>query len=74
MSGDSSFSWRMRAREKMKEKATVEEVKDEIEKREPSLRKVKDYIEAHPIMDRGIVSQNIQGFIGYFKYKERQHL
>jgi glyoxylase-like metal-dependent hydrolase (beta-lactamase superfamily II) len=65
--------WANIVAEKMKEKATLEEVKEEIEKRDPSLREVKDYIKAHPIMGRGIVSQNIQGFIEYFKYKERQH-
>lgn len=65
--------WANVVAEKMKEKATVEEVKEEIEKRDPALREVNDYIKAHPIMGRGIVSQNIQGFIEYFKYKERQH-
>jgi len=63
--------WANIVAEKMKKKATVEEIKEEIEKRDQLLREVKDYIKAHPIMGRGIVSQNIQGFMEYFKNRER---
>lgn len=58
--------------EEMKKKATVEEIKEEITKSDPALYKIDDYIKAHPILGRGIVSQNIQGFIGYFKHMERK--
>ncbi|MDH5448928.1 MAG: MBL fold metallo-hydrolase [Candidatus Bathyarchaeota archaeon] len=65
--------WANVVAEKMKEGATIEEIKEEIANRDSEVHKVKSYIKTHPIMGRGTFSQNIQGFIEYFKYKERQH-
>lgn len=53
---------------KMRKGATIEEMEEEIGKKDPAVRKVKDYIRTHPTMSRGIISQNIEGFIGYFKH------
>ncbi len=64
--------WANIVAEKIKEKATIEEIKEEITRRDLALRDVTDYIKTHPIMNKGIISQNIQGFIEYFKYAERQ--
>ena len=64
--------WANIVAEEMRKEATLEEIKEEIVERDSAMRKVNNYIKTHPIMGRGIVSQNIQGFIGYFKYKERQ--
>lgn len=57
---------------KLKERATLKEMKREIAERDPAIHKVSSYIETHPIMNRGIILQNIQGFIEHFKYVERQ--
>lgn len=62
--------WANIVAEKMKEEATIDEMKEEIIKRDPAIRKVKDYINTHPILGRGVILQNIQGFTWYFKYKE----
>jgi len=59
---------------KMKEKATVEEIKEEIEKRDPAMQKVSDYIKKHLILNRGTVSQSIHGFVEYFKHRETQSI
>ncbi|MFP3985177.1 MAG: MBL fold metallo-hydrolase [Candidatus Bathyarchaeia archaeon] len=66
--------WANIVAQKMKEDATIEEIEEEIAKRDPAIRKVREYIKTHPIMNRGIISQNIQGFIEYFKHRERRHL
>lgn len=58
--------------EKMKRQATLEEMKEEIMKRDPAVNKVADYIKTHPILDRGTISQNVEGFVEYFKYLEKQ--
>jgi glyoxylase-like metal-dependent hydrolase (beta-lactamase superfamily II) len=58
--------------EKMKRQATLEEMKKEIVKRDSAVSKVADYIKTHPILDRGTVSQNVEGFVEYFKYLEKQ--
>jgi len=62
--------WANIVAEKMKEEATIDEMQEEIIKRDPAIRKVKDYINTHPILGRGVILQNIQGFTWYFKYKE----
>jgi glyoxylase-like metal-dependent hydrolase (beta-lactamase superfamily II) len=64
--------WAEIVAEKMKEVATVEEMQQEIEKRDLATRKVSDYIKSHPILNRGVISQNIQGFIEYFRNLEKQ--
>jgi len=66
--------WAEIVAEKMKEDATVEEIKEEIVKCDPAMSKVTDYIKNHPIMNRGIVSQDIKGFIEYFKRLDKKRL
>jgi len=58
----------------MKKKATVEEIREEIEKRDPVTQKVSDYIKTHFILNRGTVLQSIHGFVEYFKYMEKQRV
>jgi glyoxylase-like metal-dependent hydrolase (beta-lactamase superfamily II) len=57
---------------KMREKATVEEIKEEIERRDPAIHKVSHYIKTHLILNRGTVLQSIRGFVEYFKYMNKQ--
>ncbi len=57
---------------KLKEKASIDEIQEEIERRDPAMGHLREYIKTHPIMNRGIVKQNIQGFVEYFKYVEGQ--
>jgi len=59
--------------EKMKNNATIEEMGEEISRRDSAVREVDEYIKIHPIMSRGIILQNIQGFRDYFKYKAEVH-
>jgi len=58
--------------EKMKEGTAMEETKEEIAKSDSAICKLNDYIKTNLIMNRGYVSQVIQGFVEYFNYKERQ--
>jgi glyoxylase-like metal-dependent hydrolase (beta-lactamase superfamily II) len=54
--------WAEVVAEKMREGATLEELKEELENRDPSLRKVKDYLQTHPILGRGAILQSVEGF------------
>jgi glyoxylase-like metal-dependent hydrolase (beta-lactamase superfamily II) len=51
----------------MRDNATLEEIEERIVKADPAVRTALNYIRTHPIMGRGIIAQNIQGFIQYFK-------
>lgn len=57
--------------EKMKNNATIEEMEKEISRSDSAVREANEYIKIHPIMSRGIILQNIQGFRDYFKYKAK---
>jgi glyoxylase-like metal-dependent hydrolase (beta-lactamase superfamily II) len=61
--------WAEVVAEKMKEGASLEEMTNEIERRDPALSKVKDYLHTHPILGRGAITQNIQGFTEYLETK-----
>jgi glyoxylase-like metal-dependent hydrolase (beta-lactamase superfamily II) len=61
--------WAEVVAEKMREGATLEEVREAIERRDPALRKVKDYIATHPVLGRGAIIQSIGGFAEYLKMK-----
>ncbi|MCW3981207.1 MAG: MBL fold metallo-hydrolase [Candidatus Bathyarchaeota archaeon] len=52
----------------IRDNATLEELEERIVKCDPAVRIVIDYIRNHPIMSRGIIAQNIQGFMQYFKH------
>jgi glyoxylase-like metal-dependent hydrolase (beta-lactamase superfamily II) len=61
--------WAEIVTEKMREEATLEEMEEEIERRDPALNKVKGYLATHPILGRGAIMQSIQGFKEYLKAK-----
>ena len=61
--------WAEIVTEKIRDEATLEEMKEEIERRDPALSKVKGYLATHPILSRGAIIQSIQGFEGYLKAK-----
>ena len=61
--------WANIIRAKLEEGASVDKMTEEIAKRDSAIRATKDYIATHPIMGRGIVAQNIEGFIGYLRDK-----
>ena len=63
--------WAKIVTEKMKTNATIEEIKEEITKRDPTIGKVEEYIKTHPILNRGVISQDIQGFVEYFRNIEK---
>jgi hydroxyacylglutathione hydrolase len=59
--------WAEVVAEKIGEEAGLEKMKEAIERRDPALRKVKDYIAAHPVLGRGAMMQSISGFAEYLK-------
>ncbi len=59
--------WAEVVAEKIGEEAGLEKMKEAIERRDPALRKVKDYIAAHPVLGRGAMMQSISGFAEYVK-------
>jgi glyoxylase-like metal-dependent hydrolase (beta-lactamase superfamily II) len=61
--------WAEIVTEKIRDEATLEEMKEEIERRDPALSKVKGYLATHPILSRGAITQSIQGFEEYLKPK-----
>lgn len=58
--------------EMMKDAATISEVKEEIEKRDPAVHKAKDYIKTHPALKRDTLSQNIEAFKEYLERAEEK--
>jgi glyoxylase-like metal-dependent hydrolase (beta-lactamase superfamily II) len=46
---------------------TLEAISESIRQRDPAVRAVDDYVKTHPILGRGGVKQNVQGFIEYFQ-------
>lgn len=61
--------WAEIVTEKIRDEATLGEMKEEIERRDPALSKVKGYLATHPILSRGAITQSIQGFEEYLKAK-----
>jgi glyoxylase-like metal-dependent hydrolase (beta-lactamase superfamily II) len=45
---------------------TLETISENIRQKDPAVKAVSEYIKTHPIMSRGIVKQNVQGFMEYF--------
>ncbi len=53
--------------EKLKMDVSVEDIREEIEKRDPYMCKVRDHVKTHPIINKGTIPQSIEGFIEYFQ-------
>ena len=53
--------------ENLRDETTLEELELEIENRDSSLRKVRKYLEGHPILGKGAVLQSVDGFVEYVK-------
>ena len=60
--------WASIKAEKVRENATLKEIREEIEKHDPQMRKVSTHARTHPIINRGTIPQSIQGFMEYFKH------
>ena len=60
--------WASIIAKKMRENATLKEIREEIEKHDPQMRKVSTHIRTHPIINKGTIPQSIQGFMGYFNH------
>lgn len=58
--------------EMMKDAATILEIKEEIEKRDPAVHKAKDYIKTHPALKRDALAQNIEAFKEYLERAEEK--
>jgi glyoxylase-like metal-dependent hydrolase (beta-lactamase superfamily II) len=59
--------WAQIVADGLREGETLEEMNESIRQRDPAVRAVNDYMKTHPILGRGVVKQNIQGFIEYLQ-------
>jgi glyoxylase-like metal-dependent hydrolase (beta-lactamase superfamily II) len=50
---------------------TLEEMSENIRQRDPALRAVTDYMKTHPILGRGVVKQNVLGFMEYLQKQQK---
>jgi glyoxylase-like metal-dependent hydrolase (beta-lactamase superfamily II) len=50
---------------------TLDAISESIRQKDPAVRAVNDYMEAHPILGRGVVKQNVQGFMEYLQKQRR---
>jgi glyoxylase-like metal-dependent hydrolase (beta-lactamase superfamily II) len=46
---------------------TLEAISEGIRQKDPAVRAVSDYMRTHPILGRGVVNQNVQGFMEYLQ-------
>ncbi|UCG37007.1 MAG: MBL fold metallo-hydrolase [Candidatus Bathyarchaeota archaeon] len=53
---------------KIGEKASVKEMEEEITLRDPNMKRVVNFVAKHPILNRGVILQDIRGFVEYLKY------
>lgn len=50
---------------------SLEVISESIRLRDPAIGTVSDYMKTHPILGRGVVKQNVQGFMEYFQKQAR---
>jgi glyoxylase-like metal-dependent hydrolase (beta-lactamase superfamily II) len=50
----------------IKKGETLETISENVYRKDPAVKAVSDYMKTHRIMSRGIVKQNVQGFMEYF--------
>jgi glyoxylase-like metal-dependent hydrolase (beta-lactamase superfamily II) len=50
---------------------TLEAISESIHQRDPAVRAVNDYMKTHPILGRGVVKQNVQGFMEYLQKQQK---
>jgi glyoxylase-like metal-dependent hydrolase (beta-lactamase superfamily II) len=50
---------------------TLEAISGSIRQRDPSVGAVNDYMKMHPILGRGVVKQNVQGFMEYLQKQQK---
>lgn len=56
----------------IKKGETLETISENIRQKDPAVRAVGDYMKTHPILGRGVVRQNVQGFMEYFLRQSKQ--
>jgi glyoxylase-like metal-dependent hydrolase (beta-lactamase superfamily II) len=49
----------------------LEAISESIRQRDPSVGAVNDYMKTHPILGRGVVKQNVQGFMEYLQKQQK---
>jgi glyoxylase-like metal-dependent hydrolase (beta-lactamase superfamily II) len=59
--------WAEIVSEGLRKGETLEAIIENIRQRDPAVRAVDDYMKTHPILGRGVVKQNVQGFIEYLQ-------
>jgi glyoxylase-like metal-dependent hydrolase (beta-lactamase superfamily II) len=58
--------------EGIKKGETLEVISENIRQKDPAIKAVNDYVKTHPILGRGVVRQNVQGFMECFLKKSKQ--
>jgi glyoxylase-like metal-dependent hydrolase (beta-lactamase superfamily II) len=58
--------------EEVGEGSTDLEIKDVLERRDPAVWKIREYVEIHPTLKRDFILQNIQAFREYLEYRKRK--
>ena len=64
--------WAKIISKKRRTDATLEDIREEIEKSDPAIRNIRQYVRTHLIMNKGTIPQSIQGFKKYFGYIKKQ--
>ncbi len=57
--------------EGIKKDETLEIISEQIQQRDPAIKAVINYMKTHPILSRGVVKQNVQGFVEYFLKQQK---
>jgi glyoxylase-like metal-dependent hydrolase (beta-lactamase superfamily II) len=63
--------WAEIVSEGIKKGETLETISETIRQKDPAVNAVNDYMKTHPILGRGVVKQNVQGFMEYFLKQQK---
>jgi glyoxylase-like metal-dependent hydrolase (beta-lactamase superfamily II) len=63
--------WAEIVSEGIKKGETLEAISETIRQKDPAVNAVNDYMKTHPILGRGVVRQNVQGFMEYFLKQQK---
>lgn len=63
--------WAEIVTEGLRKGETLEDISEDIRQKDLAVDKVSDYIQTHPILGRGVVKQNVQGFMEYLQKQSK---
>jgi len=68
---DQLMRWADMVADGVKRGESLEKITQHVNENDPAVKTAADYIRTHPIISRGIVKQNIQGFMEYFQKQQK---